>query len=52
MNELEPGTWVALREPLFGYTSAQLVEFIWPKWLLSLSSGYEFSLYEDEFEVD
>jgi hypothetical protein len=28
------------------------VEECWPKWLLRLSSGYEFTLYPDEFEVE
>ena len=50
-KELEPGVWVDLHEPVFGYRRAELVEECWPKWMLRTSSGYEFYLYEDEFDL-
>jgi hypothetical protein len=54
---LEPGTRVRLHEPERGYWYAELVEqcglkWLLRKWLLRLSSGYEFTLYPDEFDVE
>jgi hypothetical protein len=49
---LEPGARVRLHRPERGYRYAELVEEQWPRWLLRLSSGYEFSLYEDEFDIE
>lgn len=50
-KEPVPGDEVRLRIPYLGYHHAILLEYIFPYWTLRLSSGYEFSLYEDEFEV-
>lgn len=49
---LEPGMRVRLHTPERGYRYAELVEEDWPRWVLRLSSGYEFTLYPDEFTVE
>jgi hypothetical protein len=51
-RELEPGMRVCLHTPERGYRYAELVEECWPYWLVRLSSGYEFTLYPDEFDVE
>ncbi len=51
-RELEPGMRVRLHTPERGYRYAEIVDFCWPRWVLRLSSGYEFSAYEDEFTVE
>jgi len=51
-STLEPGMRVRLHTPMRGYWYAELVDQHWPKWLLRLSSGYEFTLYADEFDVE
>lgn len=51
-RELEPGMRVRLHRPERGYWYAELVEYYWPRWVLRLSSGYEFTLYDDEFDVE
>lgn len=49
---LESGMRVRLHRPERGYHYAELVEEYWPRWVLRLSSGYEFTLYADEFDVE
>ena len=51
-RELESGTRVRLHRPERGYWYAEIVGEYWPYWLLRLSSGYEFTLYDDEFTVE
>jgi hypothetical protein len=51
-REFEPGMRVRLHRPELGYRYAELVGFFWPRWVVRLSSGYEFSVYEDEFEIE
>jgi hypothetical protein len=51
-RELEPGMTVRLHDPECGYWYAEIVERYWPVWLLRLSSGYEFTRYSDEFDVE
>jgi len=51
-REFEPGMRVRLHRPERGYRYAEIVDQHWPKWLLRLSSGYEFTLYPDEFEIE
>jgi hypothetical protein len=43
---------VRLHKPERSYWNAEIVEQYWPRWVLRLSSGYEFALYPDEFDVD
>ena len=51
-TSLEPGMRVRLHNPERGYWYAEIVEDCWPRWLLRLSSGYEFTLYADEFDME
>jgi hypothetical protein len=51
-REVEVGMRVRLHTPERGYTYAEIVGFYWPRWVLRLSSGYEFSAYEDEFDLE
>lgn len=43
---------VRLCNPMFGYRYATLVENYGLEWLLELSSGYQFTLYPTDFEVE
>jgi hypothetical protein len=49
---LEPGMRVRLHRQERGYLYAVLVEECWPRWVLRVSSGYEFERYPDEFDVE
>ncbi len=51
-RELEPGMRIRLNYPELGYRYAELVRYCHPYWLVRLSSGYEFTLYESDFEVE
>jgi hypothetical protein len=51
-RELEPGMRVRLHRLELGYRYAELVEYCWPRWVLRLSSGSEFTVYDDEFEIE
>jgi hypothetical protein len=44
-RELESGIRVRLHNLEHGYWYAELKEQYWSRWLLRLSSGYEFTLY-------
>lgn len=48
--ELRVGMRVRLNTPERGYRYAVLVMPDGLRWILELSSGYQFSLYTDEFE--
>jgi hypothetical protein len=51
-QELHPGMRVRLNTPERGYRYAELIELDGLRWILQVSSGYQFSAYEDEFEVE
>jgi hypothetical protein len=52
MNELQPGMRIRLHRPELGYRYAVIVESDGLRWIVEVSSGYQFSLHEDEFEVE
>ena len=49
---LEPGLRVRLHIPERGYRYAHLVEQCGLQWLVELSSGYQFYLYEEQFVLE
>jgi hypothetical protein len=51
-GKLEPGMRICLYTPERGYRYAQLVEQCGLQWLVELSSGYQFYLYEDQFDLE
>ena len=51
-RDLEPGMHVRLIYPERGYRYAELVRTYGLLWLVRLSSGYEFTLYETDFEIE
>jgi len=38
--------------PVRGYRRIELIEKVGYKWLVRVESGYEFYVYEDEFELN
>jgi hypothetical protein len=49
---LEPGMRIRLHTPECGYRYAQLVEQYGLQWLVEVSSGYQFYLYADQFDLE
>ena len=51
-RELEIGDYVCLIEPFKGYRCVEIIEFYENKILVRTSSGYEFTVCEDELEEE
>ena len=51
-RELEAGQRIKLHRPERGYRYCELVERCGLQWLVEVSSGYQFYLYEDQFDLE
>jgi hypothetical protein len=49
-REFETGDFAYLKEPERGYRYVEIVGFDGVRIIVKTSSGYEFSIYEDELE--
>ena len=51
-RELEIGDYACLKEPFRGYRYVEIIEIYEYKILVRTSSGYEFTVCEDELEEE
>jgi hypothetical protein len=49
---LKVGMLVYLKQPYRGYRAVTLIEKCHYRWLVETSSGLQFEVYDDEFEID
>jgi len=51
-KEYEVGDSAYLKEPVRGYRYVEIVEFDGTRLVVQTTSGYEFTIYEDELEEE
>jgi hypothetical protein len=49
-KEYEVGDYACLKVPERGYRNVEVIGYDWRRIVVRTSSGYEFSVYEDELE--